>query len=368
MSNQKLIVWIAPNLNHYKVKILNRLAKRNIDLLVVSGVSDTQLGHDASDVPRFFRFVNILVVKAGFAKNIHTYRVLLNVIRNERPSWVVMPIEVKHITIIFFLLFLRLIYQFQLVSVNHPIKSDRDNWFARFIKRFLFNLYNKIIFYTEKGLITSVANGDIATKKGFYANNALDINLSDTALEPHLNLSEVSRPPGILFIGRLIPAKRICVLLHYFEKLKKLIPRLKLYMIGDGPDRNIVMEAQSANAAIVSLGSLTNELEIGKIFSLVDIVFVPGESGLAINHSFAYGKPFITIGDGVSHGPEIDYLEDDVNGLLLGSDFDKNIDRITTLLTNSEKLSRFQEAAYVKAKEISANAWCDSIENAIYSS
>ena len=97
-------------------------------------------------------------------------------------------------------------------------------------------------------------------------------------------------------------------------------------------------------------------------------MFVPGTSGLVINHAFAYGKPFITISNGVKHPPEIDYLEDGVNGLLLGDDFDINVNRIKNLVTDSEQLNRFQVAAFVKAKEISATAWCDSIENIIYSS
>ena len=254
MNNHKLLVWIAPNLNHYKVKILNRLAKRDLNLLVISGASDTQLGHNASNVTRFFRFIDIPVVKADFAKSIRTYRTLLSLIRDEQPCWVIMPIEVKHIILILFLVFLRVIYRFQLVSVNHPIIPDRDNSFARFVKRFLFKLYDKIIFYTKESLVNSVVNNDITTNKGFYANNALDINLNDSESQLHLNISAVHRPPVILFIGRLVSGRGICVLLHYFERLEQLIPGLKLYIIGDGPDRHIVKQAHLANPAIVSFG------------------------------------------------------------------------------------------------------------------
>ena len=46
------------------------------------------------------------------------------------------------------------------------------------------------------------------------------------------------------------------------------------------------------------------------------LVFVPGLSGLSINHAFAYGRPYATF-SAERHGPEINYLINGVNGFII---------------------------------------------------
>ena len=69
-------------------------------------------------------------------------------------------------------------------------------------------------------------------------------------------------------------------------------------------------------------------------------VFVPGLSGLSVNHAFAYGRPYITK-DLPGHGPEISHLIDGKNGYLLKNTFLKNVEKIVKLLVDYELLSTF---------------------------
>ncbi len=45
MHDSDKLVWFAPNLNHYRVKIFNKLARRNLSLIAFSGCTDTNFGH-----------------------------------------------------------------------------------------------------------------------------------------------------------------------------------------------------------------------------------------------------------------------------------------------------------------------------------
>ena len=59
-------------------------------------------------------------------------------------------------------------------------------------------------------------------------------------------------------------------------------------------------------------------MALSRIFRASDAVVIPGYVGLAVNHAFAHGLPVITCQSEI-HSPEIEYIENDVNGLILHS-------------------------------------------------
>jgi hypothetical protein len=93
-------------------------------------------------------------------------------------------------------------------------------------------------------------------------------------------------------------------------------------------------------------------------------VFVPGHTGLSIVHSFCYGKPFIALENYKNHPPEIDYLENGVNGLLLSGDIKRDCNHLAFFLKNTKLYEKTCRKAFQKAKELSIENWCKDIINA----
>ena len=86
------------------------------------------------------------------------------------------------------------------------------------------------------------------------------------------------------------------------------------------------------------------------------MVFIPGHSGLSINHAFSYGRPYFTI-ETDGHGPEIAYIETGINGFLLGSNKTKNLYMIEKYLLNDN--SKLCLNAFNKGNELSIENWCE---------
>lgn len=359
------ILWVAPNLNHYKARFLNRLATEHVDLTVLSGRELSEQGHRQATEVVNFRVVSVPVEKSNFQYRTVVYRRLASLIRELRPNAVLMPIEKKFSILIIYLALLRLFYRYRLFSYNHPVlKSQNPNALVlnKLVTKLFYKLYDRVIFYTEQTRDWAVEKKLLPSKKAFFANNTLDTKTIWENYELTIN-SAASKT--ILFIGRLIPSKRLALLLDYFLEIQKRMPGCKLKIIGDGPDRILVEKAAAENPRIEWLGVIVDELEISRHMTDAHIVFVPGHSGLSIVHAFCYGKPYITLGDYDFHPPELTYIENGVNGLILDRSHAENIVEIVDLLIDQARYSEMCRKAFDTAKSLSIENWCQQMRSAI---
>ncbi len=81
-----------------------------------------------------------------------------------------------------------------------------------------------------------------------------------------------------------------------------------------------------------------------------DITVMPGMTGLAIVHSFAIGRPYITI-KSTYHSPEVAYLKHGVNGLMADANMEAFCDAIESLVINSEARKKMGISAFNYAKD-----------------
>lgn len=94
------------------------------------------------------------------------------------------------------------------------------------------------------------------------------------------------------------------------------------------------------------------------------MVFIPGHSGLSVNHAFSYGRAYFTIG-GKDHGPEIEYIKHGINGGILGSDMEKNIQELEEyFLGDSTQVLR---NAFDTGLELSVENWCEQFYGSLNS-
>lgn len=356
------VIWVAPNYNHYKRQFLARLASDDLNITVLAGRSQKASGYvDAreADPVRHLTVVEVPCTKQQFGTKWVAYSALLKHVRSQAPDHVLMPAERKFMGLIIFAFLLKLWFRFRLVSYNHPLVGKHIKQAGpldRLLSRLIFSLYDRVIFYTEQSRDWAVKNLSLNRTKTGYASNTLAV--ASDALDDHVPGYDTTRPV-ILFIGRLVPIKGLDVLLDYFEAVQKTLPAAELVIIGDGPERPLVEAAVARNSSIHWRGALVDEPAIAEQMKDARCVFIPGASGLSVMHAFAYGKPYLTLGDDdILHGPEIDYLKDGINGYLLSGYFEDNTAKIAALLNKPQLYNDLSQHARATAKAHSIELWC----------
>ena len=359
------ILWLAPNFNHYKARFLNHLAiQSNVELTILSGAGRDNLGDQELKQNWNFELLKVNVSKKDFGNSKLVKSELKTIISNF--NWIMIPAEKKNLLLILYAVKLRrALPDVRLFSYNHPIlksKNGKITFLDRKLTKFYYKKFDRIIFYTQQSHDWAITNKLIDSKKAYWANNTIDNQevhkYYNFCLPPSNHLS-------IVFIGRLIPSKRINDLIKYYKDLKLKFPSLQLEIIGDGPESNII-KSEIANGIkdLIWHGTLIEEYEIAPIMSRASIVFIPGHSGLSINHAFAYGRPYVTI-KGPSHAPELAYIENDKNGYVLEGGFEDNSNKISKLLDDRELLVQFCKNANEMSNYLSVNNWVGQTVKAI---
>ena len=360
------VLWVAPNLNHYKSRFLNRLAEEgNLDLVILAGSERFEENHS---VENNCEVISTHIDKPRFGFSVVVVIAFIRLVVCRRFNVVLMPLEKKLLPLIVTAWVIRRFMRFQLTSYNHPLvrcgtvrETERDVRFSRI----LFSFYDRVIFYTENSCQWAVARGLISPEKASFANNTLDTTAIWSNYTFEINRRE---PTTILYIGRLIRSKGVQDVLAYFDALSATLPQLQLIVIGDGPQADVIKSAARECPRITWCGAIVDEVRIARYMRESHIVFIPGASGLSIVHAFCYGKPYITLAeDQYPHGPEISYLADGVNGLLLSGNMSENIDRVTTLLTCDKHYAAMCEAAMKSARRLSVDEWCRQMRHALTS-
>ncbi len=118
-----------------------------------------------------------------------------------------------------------------------------------------------------------------------------------------------------IYVGGMYAEKRLDFLLQACALVRKDIPNFEIVFLGSGPDKAIVEEAASEHDWVRYVGPKFQEEKV-PYFMLSKLVLLPGAVGLSVLDSFALEVPLVTTAV-PSHGPEIDYLEDGVNGVVV---------------------------------------------------
>jgi len=107
-----------------------------------------------------------------------------------------------------------------------------------------------------------------------------------------------------LYVGGLIPEKRVDLLLDAFSSLRKKYDNIKLLIIGDGPLKNQILSIIEtlSDPKINYLGRIIDDVD--PYFAASDCMVLPGNGGLALNQAMIWGKTCIV--------SEADGKEDDL--------------------------------------------------------
>jgi glycosyltransferase involved in cell wall biosynthesis len=118
-----------------------------------------------------------------------------------------------------------------------------------------------------------------------------------------------------VYIGGLYPEKRVDFMLAAALEIRNSIPDFQFIVIGGGVDAALVEAAAMQHPWIHAMGPKFG-IEKTKLASLAKVFIMPGLVGLGVLDSFVYGTPLVTTNYPL-HSPEIEYLEDGVNGVMV---------------------------------------------------
>lgn len=125
------------------------------------------------------------------------------------------------------------------------------------------------------------------------------------------------------FLGTLRDDKRLPFLFEAAIAIRELVPDFELVVAGAGPELSVVRAAAGRHDWIHDVGPRMGH-DLAVLLTLADVLLVPSWVGLVVVDGFVAGVPLVASGD-ADHPPEIDYLEDGVNGRVVADGGDPRV-------------------------------------------
>jgi L-malate glycosyltransferase len=161
-----------------------------------------------------------------------------------------------------------------------------------------------------------------------------------------------------LFCGSLYSDKKLDLLVSASILIHQKLPNFRLIVVGDGPDLPKLKRDLANYDWAICVGAKRG-VEKAAYFGISDVVLNPGLVGLHILDGFAMGLPMITTNNAV-HSPEIAYMEDGINGLMVDDDPQSYADAVVRVLGNPESLRSFSESALQSSEKYTLEAMVEN--------
>ena len=153
----------------------------------------------------------------------------------------------------------------------------------------------------------------------------------------------------LIYCGALYKEKRLDLMIEACDQLAARGYRFKLLVVGGGKDEQFVRDAATTRPWLVMAGPLFQKLK-ALAFSVSDIFLLPGAIGLAVLDSFTFECPIITTHNKL-HGPEFEYIENGINGLITGESLEEYVNAVISLIDNPEKLQQLKRHCAISAQQ-----------------
>lgn len=191
--------------------------------------------------------------------------------------------------------------------------------------------YFKSIGAEEENIFVAVNVVDTATKKVELKKAKLDL------------VGSKKEGFTVLSVGALTTYKKVDMLIKAFAKIQNQIPKARLIIVGDGPERKN-LEDLTRKHKLNNIDFTGRVFDgVARFFMVADVFVMPGLGGLAVSEAMLYGVPVIaSIGDGC----EKDLISHGLDGIIDEKlDEDSLATYLIGLAQNPEKLAVMQKAA-----------------------
>lgn len=165
----------------------------------------------------------------------------------------------------------------------------------------------------------------------------------------------------LLYVGRLAEEKNVEFLLESHAQIIKKYPKIKLMIVGSGPDYEKFIQ-YSEKLKIIKNVIFTNAVpyeEIPKYYAIAD-VFVTASTtetqGLTVIEAMAASLPVICVDDESFNT----FVVNDVNGFLF-HDKDEYIKRVSLMYSDRKKLSFMSKEALISSEKYSLKIYAEQV-------
>ena len=227
----------------------------------------------------------------------------------------------------------------------------KENFIKLIIRKLFYSLANKFIVYERRGKKLMVEAG--FKKDNIYVIfNSLDYELNKkiySTLDSNNRASVLkffSDPdkPLITFIGRLTPQKKLNLLIEAVNEINKKSYKLNLLIIGDGNERDKLekIAVKGLNKKQIHFyGELYEDEVAGELLFHSNLCVSPGNVGLTAIHSLSFGTPVLTHDNFDNQMPEVQAIENGVNGgFFIENNLTDLIRQICRLVLSNKKIEK----------------------------
>lgn len=358
----KKVAIVQRHLADYRVKFYNILGEilidNNIELKVFGGNASLDEGYkDGLEAIKYAQRVkNYNFGKKFYWQNIYQDLKKYDLIIIEQSNSAILNYQIFFTKLI-------LKKKFKLAFWGHgKVLHKKDSFISKRIREFFINRVDYWFGYTE--ITKKILNdNNVSDKKITIVNNSIDFSYVSNARKNKVKIDNDYRT--LIFCSRLYKNKAINFLIDGCEIVKKSIPKLKLVIIGDGPEKKM-LNTLAKNKSWIKVKGALYDREKARNLVMGDLMLLPSHVGLSILDGFAAGLP-IVVSDFKNHCPEISYFENNVNGIMTKKNLNDFSEKIIFLLSNSKILQSMKQEAIKTSKkytvEIMAKNFAQGIIN-----
>jgi len=196
-----------------------------------------------------------------------------------------------------------------------------------------------------------------ATRFVSAMNNGININDVDTAIEMYSGErfekwqaeNKLIDKFVVLSCARLDKKNKFSLFMECIPSLLVEYPALIWCIIGNGDEEKRLKELSirlNIQSNVIFLGSEYEQEKLAPWFLTSKLLIHPGSIGLSLIHSMSYGLPVVTHNNIAMQMPEIDALEDGVNGFLFEeNNYNSMSEIVRNILNNNIGVNKISENA-----------------------
>jgi len=354
------VVIIQNILPHFRVKLYEglkaSLKEHDIELSLLYGEFEEdgyRLDIGNLELP-WAKLINIRDIKFGRLRFIH-YPCL----RFLKGADLIIMIQWNSFLINYYLILKRLLKlsKAKLAFWGHGLNRQAYpySWKNSF-KRIFINQVDWWFAYT-RGVKKTIEECDFPKDKITVVQNAIDTvglnNTQKTITDDERSKARISlglkNGPTAIFCGRMYKEKRIPFLIKACLEIKKKIPDFQMIFIGDGKFKERILELSRSKDWVYCLQPVAGREKL-IYFSLADLLLMPGLVGLVVLDSFVTETPIVTT-NYKFHSPEIEYIKNEVNGVITENELEAYVDKVVSLLKGKEKVEELKEGCKLSSKK-----------------